>query len=607
MAASSGAIKAGRAFVELFADPSKLTRTLEAAKKRVLAFGRTVATVGLAGAGAGLAALGPLAKMFGSAANEGAGISKLAKSLNAPVEEVSRLKNALAEAGIAGDEAGQILQDLNSKVNDATTNYAKLWEAATAPRGADLYGKGPEEQLEAIFAAFEHVNEADQMDVAKKLGMENLLEYLKKGKAGLEELRAAGAKNNVGWDAAAARDAETVMKEFEATSRSVKSTLLEIGKSLLPAGADFASFGVSIRETIQSVREWIRENGDIIKIVAAVAGGVLIGGGAVAAFGGAVALAAPIIGGLIIAIKAVVAIVGVLLSPLGLALVAVTAIAVGIGYLVTKTEAGQEAFANLKNRVGEAFEFIKSTWAGISDALRAGNWSLAFEIGVQAASVAWKQFVLMLTEGWVRFKDIFVDTWQSAVDWLAKAMVSVAEGVVRAISAPIRKLVEGYNEVAGFFSDSAKLDASFLPGDEEIKKTGKAIRDEITSGSKIEADERHKFRQDQIDRAKAARDVAKEELEALKKQAAEEAAAAGNKLPVIDDTSAKKNKPPSFMQTLGEAAKGIFSGPAQQSLGYGDALGQRQLDAANNTASNTAAALTVLEQIRDKPGGIVLK
>jgi len=76
---SAKGIRAGRAFVELFADDSKLVRGLRRAEKRIKAFGQSVRNLGLKIAGLGTAVLAPLlgaAKAFGSMGDQ---VAKMAK------------------------------------------------------------------------------------------------------------------------------------------------------------------------------------------------------------------------------------------------------------------------------------------------------------------------------------------------------------------------------------------------------------------------------------------------------------------------------------------------------------------------------------------------
>ena len=79
MSTNPGAIRAGRAFVELFADDSKLVRGLRRAERKVKAFGRSIRTFGLKLMGLGTAVLAPLlgaAKVFASMGDQ---VAKMAK------------------------------------------------------------------------------------------------------------------------------------------------------------------------------------------------------------------------------------------------------------------------------------------------------------------------------------------------------------------------------------------------------------------------------------------------------------------------------------------------------------------------------------------------
>ena len=78
MALSKG-IRAGRAFVELFADDSKLVAGLNRAAARLKAFGASVSAIGMKMATLGGVALAPMlgaAKMFGSAGDDLAKMSQ---------------------------------------------------------------------------------------------------------------------------------------------------------------------------------------------------------------------------------------------------------------------------------------------------------------------------------------------------------------------------------------------------------------------------------------------------------------------------------------------------------------------------------------------------
>ena len=65
MAGNAGSIRAGRAFVELFADDRKLVRGLRRASAKLKAFGAGVSNLGLKMAGLGAAAVAPILAALG--------------------------------------------------------------------------------------------------------------------------------------------------------------------------------------------------------------------------------------------------------------------------------------------------------------------------------------------------------------------------------------------------------------------------------------------------------------------------------------------------------------------------------------------------------------
>jgi len=99
MPGSSNAIRAGRAFVELFADDSKLVCGLRRAQKKLKAFGQSIRNMGLKIAGLGAAMVAPLlaaAKAFSSMGDQ---VAKMAKRTGLSVESLSELKFVASQTG----------------------------------------------------------------------------------------------------------------------------------------------------------------------------------------------------------------------------------------------------------------------------------------------------------------------------------------------------------------------------------------------------------------------------------------------------------------------------------------------------------------------------
>ena len=97
--ASTRAIRAGRAFVELFADDKKPVRGLRRAEKRIKAFGQSMRNLGLKVAGLGTAVLAPLAASAKAFSSMGDQVAKMAKRTGLSVEALSELKFVASQTG----------------------------------------------------------------------------------------------------------------------------------------------------------------------------------------------------------------------------------------------------------------------------------------------------------------------------------------------------------------------------------------------------------------------------------------------------------------------------------------------------------------------------
>ena len=110
MPGSTGSIRAGRAFVELFADDSKLVRGLRRAQKKLKAFGQSIRNMGLKIAGLGAAMV------------------LLCELSDLPADEVSRRQGfshrlrAIGHLFEAEDESQQ-WSDLHTAIREARKAY----------------------------------------------------------------------------------------------------------------------------------------------------------------------------------------------------------------------------------------------------------------------------------------------------------------------------------------------------------------------------------------------------------------------------------------------------------------------------------------------------
>ncbi|MBQ9798842.1 MAG: phage tail tape measure protein [Thermoguttaceae bacterium] len=133
--ANVGGIRAGRAYVELYADASKLQRSLKAAESRLKSFGDSASSIGAQFMGLGVAASLPIAAavrgfaafddqmrvvqaVSGSTAEEFAMLTERAKELGRTTSfTAAEVANAMAELGRAGFKAPQIDAAIDSVMN----------------------------------------------------------------------------------------------------------------------------------------------------------------------------------------------------------------------------------------------------------------------------------------------------------------------------------------------------------------------------------------------------------------------------------------------------------------------------------------------------------
>jgi len=107
----TGAIRAGRAFVELFADDSKLVRGLKRAQLRLRKFGASVRAIGLRMLALSGAAAGPMVFGVREAARFEEQMGKVATMVDDAGRHMGRLRKAVARMAAEFGESSQTLSD----------------------------------------------------------------------------------------------------------------------------------------------------------------------------------------------------------------------------------------------------------------------------------------------------------------------------------------------------------------------------------------------------------------------------------------------------------------------------------------------------------------
>jgi hypothetical protein len=115
----SSAIKAGEAFIEIYANDISVRKTLAYTVDSIKAVGARLRQIGVASIAAGTAILAPIVASFIGAVEQATSINKLATALNATSEGTSALAYAAKQSGIELEDLRQIAFKLNKAVLDA--------------------------------------------------------------------------------------------------------------------------------------------------------------------------------------------------------------------------------------------------------------------------------------------------------------------------------------------------------------------------------------------------------------------------------------------------------------------------------------------------------
>ena len=430
--ASSQGIRAGKAFVELFADDTKLVRGLKAAEKRLKAFGAGVQSIGTKLFGLGAAAVAPLLATTNVFASMGDQLAKMSARTGISVE-------SLSELGYAAEQSGADLATLEGGVRKMQKFLVDAAEGSSTAQQtlsrlglslADLGSLSPEQQFELLADRLSQIRDpairaATAMEVFGKTGT-SLLPLMQDGAKGIAALRQQARDLGLVISTEDAKAAETFGDTLDDLWKVIKSGVFAIGAALAPLLQDLATSAIRIAKI---TADWIRENKARIVTVFKIAAGVAAGGAALVVLGTLISgvgatfgVATSVITGIGTVLGVVGTVIGALLSPIGL----VTAAVVGLGaYLLYLSGAGSQALGWLADTFQALKDDALAAWKGIGDALAAGDLALAAKILWLTPRMEWQKGVAFLQEHWIAFKEFFLsiasDAFYGAVSFLIDA------------------------------------------------------------------------------------------------------------------------------------------------------------------------------------------
>lgn len=432
--ASTSAIRAGAAYVELYIKKNRFVRGLDQAGARLRKFGASLMRIGAGVTAAGAAIVGPILAAAKAFATAGDALDKMSGRTGASVEFLSALGHAAELGGtdLATVEKG--IKTLQGAAYDAA-NGIKTYEDAFDDLGVSVKTTSGElkstEQLfnDTVLALSREENATKKAALAKKLlgrAGTALLPMLRDGEKGyaaaMEEARRLGyvLSEEDAKSAASLTDALTRLKT------SLHAVWIRVGSAVAGTLTEMAN---RIAELTAKVIEFVKRNQPMIATLFKIGAAVMAAGAVLTAIGAAIAGLGITLGGFAAAFSAVGTVVGAvgsalafLLSPIGL----VAAAVVGLGgYFLYASGQGEKALGGLMKIFGKLKDDALEAFGGIRDAMKAGDMQLAAEVLWNALKVKWQEGINWLHDKWVGFKETFGAVWTEAVYGLATALTNV--------------------------------------------------------------------------------------------------------------------------------------------------------------------------------------
>ena len=386
-------IKAGGAFVELFADDSLLVRGLDTAKRRLQSWGASLTMLGAKTLAAGLAIEATAFQFAHSAFAAG----QLSQRTGIAVGEVSALAFASERAGGSVEGLEHSLLHMSRTITSAVQGSHEAMLALTRLNlsAYDLAKLDPSAALKRIATAVAAIpNPMERAALAQGVfgrGVLELMPLLNEGAAGIEkfEQRARDLGLTISAaDVALAREFKAAWVELTA---SVKRITYEIGGALAPALKEVFN---QIRPGVTKVVEWVHQNRGLVSSIGQAALALIGLGGALIFVGSALKGVGAAFGMLKSGLRIVSGLVGFLTTPVGLI---TAALAIGAVAFFKYTQAGKDTLADLKDTALD-------TWTGLKDAIEAGDLGAALDVVLAGLGLAWQQT-------WGKMSKYFKDTW----------------------------------------------------------------------------------------------------------------------------------------------------------------------------------------------------
>jgi hypothetical protein len=439
--AESGAIRAGKAFVELLTDLTPMQRGLQKASAMLRQWGRAISVIGrdISIAAGGLAAFGVTGLV--SFARAGEELTALSANTRDSVENLSALGSAATSVGgslqtVEQASAGLsafLLQASNGSI-EAQRDLAELgttFDALNAMTFTD--------QVRTLATGLSHMDsEINRAATAQRLfggAAQTLLPILRQGAAGVDRLTSAARENGRVMsteDAAAAHALTSSWNDLRGAGMRIWQV---IGAALAPVVQRLAS---SMQLATGSIIGFVNENRRMIVMIAVVVLGALALGVAMVALGATFKVLSAVLILCKILLLAFNAVLWLTTSPIGIIIIAA----------VLFTKAWKTAFDAIASAAGD----FRDSFGAIAEAVEKGDLELAFKILGKTLEVAWAKTLGAMLHEFRFWGDAIQDIWGDVTNWIEERFLTL-----RALAMTLSNPVMGGVNIAQLRSDLREM------------------------------------------------------------------------------------------------------------------------------------------------------
>lgn len=658
----AGAIRAGKAFVELFADGTRFEKGLRDAERRLQTWGRGIARTGAGVFAAGASVAGPLALAVKAASDEQETYNKFLQVFGNNAQRADMFVSDLADS--AGRSKTQLRDALSTLqaffvglgfTRDEAQGLSESLTALAVDFGS-FFNVSDEESLRRFISALAgspevldkfgvNTREAALKQEALRRGMDVNVETADEmTKALLRVGVIMRTMTDQGVVGDAVRTADQFANLWKRLRGEIRDTGAQIGKSLLPV----------LEPAVGALASGVEVVGEVVARFP----GLVVGLGAAAALALAAGAAMTALGigvfGVGSALGAAASAAGFLLSPLG-AVVALSA--AGAAAWLRWSGAGGAALDYLGGKASEAATTMDMAVGSIVDALRRGDVEAAAKVLAAALEVIFLDATVDIRAAW---REMLAEIKKTAVltaNDLAKTGVSAEQAVDTAIADAkagaqsvlsfVQRLVEQKDAVVGgviakglvrggrqgrrelaavtagatadaqtrFEERAKRIARGFGDAATAIEEGAKKTRATLDAASANAVDEYGRELRDRADAARKRRDDARKALDqALREEAL--ASARGGKGPGdaggAGGAGGVGGEPGLNLDALiqryqqGGAGKGLDAfGSFGLYAGGRELPAQRTMDAIADNTKETAQRLQRLERYFERTGGAI--